>query len=113
MATEIVRMMPLGVFGAMILIAVLATAYAWMKNDDDNYTDVIASFVAFVVLGITSFAFYGGITYTAGTDIIVYRSNAVGYLLTVWAVIMGLFGFVKIYDAFNKNMSGMDGWMKK
>lgn len=103
-------MMPVSVFIFLVIICLGATGYAWMKQDDENYTDVISSFVAAITAGIATFALYGGITYTAGMAQEVFRSNALAIFLALWSVIMGMFMFVKIADKFS---NAGDRWMRK
>jgi hypothetical protein len=103
-------MMPVSVFIFLVVICLGATGYAWMKHDDENYTDVISSFVAAITAGIATFALYGGITYTAGMAQEVFRSNSLAIFLALWSVIMGMFMFVKIADKFT---TASDRWMKR
>jgi predicted ferric reductase len=110
MATEVVTMMPVTVFLLLVIFSFLSIAYAWIRTDYENYTDIIACILSVVLLGVSAYALYGGITYTAGVDIIIYRSNAVAYLLTFLSVIMGLFTFVKITDRIQDETGG---WMRK
>lgn len=110
MATEIVTMMPVSVFLLLVIISFFSIAYAWIRTDYENYTDIIACVLSVFLLGISAYALYGGITYTASQDIIVYRSNVVAYLLTFISVIMGLLTVVKITDRIQDEAGG---WMRK
>jgi len=99
-----------GLFIFMVVLAGIFAIYALIRNDQQNYTDILMSFASAIIFILCGFELMAGVTHHAGSTLMVTISD--GWTAMVFIVvgsIMILLAFVKSFDVAKDMMAQLEG----
>jgi TRAP-type C4-dicarboxylate transport system permease small subunit len=99
-----------GLFIFMVILAGVFAIYALIRNDRDNYTDILMAFVSAIIFILCGFELMAGVTHYAGATMTVTISD--GWMAMVFILlgaIMILYAAVRVFDIAKDMMAQLEG----
>jgi len=99
-----------GLFIFMVILAGVFAIYALIRNDRDNYTDILMGFTAGIIFILSGFELMAGVVHYAGSTLMVTISDGwISMLFILLGAIMILLAFVKSFDVAKDMMAQLEG----